>query len=220
MNVTTPLSRVPTSQAPTAAVPTVCVVDDDVSVRESVELLVQSAGWQAKTYVCAMEFLASTRPSGPACLVLDVSLPDMNGLDLQQRLAWDGKNMPIVLVSGHGDVPTTVRAMKAGAVDFVTKPIDGDGLLAAIGHAIERSQAALQSEQSIRELRDREARLSRRERQVMERVVIGRLNKQIAWELEISEITVKAHRGKVMQKMDAKSVPQLVNMCARLSDQR
>jgi FixJ family two-component response regulator len=204
------------SQFTSDATPVVRVIDDDVSVRESLELLIRSAGWQTETFACAMEFLASPRVSGPVCLVLDVSLPDINGLDLQQRLVAAGDNVPIVIVSGWGDVHKTVRAMKAGAIDFVTKPIDEEALLSAIAHGIERSRAALQEEAEMRVLQERHASLSRREREVMERVVVGRLNKQIAYELHISEITVKAHRGRMMQKMQARSVPDLVHMAARL----
>jgi FixJ family two-component response regulator len=204
------------SQIRSDATPVVRVIDDDVSVRESLELLIRSAGWQTEVFSCATEFLASPCVPGPACLVLDVSLPDINGLDLQQCLVHRGDNVPIVMVSGWGDVHKTVRAMKAGAIDFVTKPIDCDALLAAIAHGIERSRAELQKEAEIRVLQERHASLSHREREVMERVVVGRLNKQIAYELHISEITVKAHRGRMMQKMQARSVPDLVRMAAQL----
>jgi FixJ family two-component response regulator len=198
------------------ATPVVRVIDDDVSMRESLELLIRSAGWQTEGFACATEFLAHPRVPGPACLVLDVSLPDINGLDLQERLVTQGDDVPIVMVSDCIDVPTTVRAMKAGALDFMTKPLDDEALLAAIADAIERSRAALHEEAQLRVLRERHASLSRREREVMERVVAGRLNKEIAYELRISEITVKAHRGKMMQKMQARSVPDLVRMAARL----
>lgn len=198
------------------AAPVVCVVDDDASVRESLELLIRGSGWQAESFASATEFLERPRTPGPACLVLDVSLPDVNGLELQQCLATRQCDMPIVMVGGCDDVPTAVRAIKAGAVDFVTKPVDDEAVLAAIGHAIERSRAALQKNAEMRVLRERYAALTRREQEVMERVVVGRLNKQVAWELHISEITVKAHRGKMMQKMQARSVPDLVRMAARL----
>jgi FixJ family two-component response regulator len=199
--------------------PAVYVVDDDVSVRESLELLVGCAGWRAETFASArgfLDFLARPRPPAPGCLVLDVGLPDLNGLELQQRLAGRETHLPIVFITGYGDVPTTVKAMKAGAMEFLTKPFSDDVLLDAIGQAIERSRAALDDEAELRALRDEYASLSRREREVMTRVVAGRLNKQVAAELGISEITVKAHRGQVMRKMHADSVADLVRMAARL----
>jgi FixJ family two-component response regulator len=196
--------------------PVVFVVDDDVSVRESLELLIQSAGWQPETYASAREFLARPRLFAPSCLVLDVSLPDLNGLDLQKRIAADRMDMPIIFITGHGDVPMTVRAMKAGAVEFLTKPFGDEVLLGAIRNAIERSHSALDHEAEIRTLRDCYASLSRREREVMALVVSGRLNKQVGSELGISEITVKAHRGKVMRKMKADSLADLVKMAASL----
>jgi len=194
----------------------VFVVDDDISVRGSLELLIGSAGWQPETFASAQEFLAWPRPCTPSCLVLDVSLPDLNGLDLQERLATDRIEMPIIFITGYGDVPTTVRAMKGGAVEFLTKPFRDDVLLCAIAHALERSRAVLTHEDHMRALRECHASLSRRERQVMTLVVAGRLNKQVGAELGISEITVKAHRSKMMQKMKARSLPDLVNMAARL----
>ena len=197
------------------ALPIVFVVDDDVSVRESLELLIRVAGWQAETFASAQEFLARPRVQRPTCLLLDVGLPDLNGLDLQ-RLVADRVDMPIIFITGRGDVPMTVRAMKAGAVEFLTKPLKDDVLLGAVGQAIERSRAALDREVELRALRDCYASLTRRERQVMELVVSGRLNKQVGGELGISEITVKAHRGKVMQKMKADSLPDLVKMAGRL----
>jgi FixJ family two-component response regulator len=196
--------------------PVVFVVDDDVSVRKSLELLIDSAGWQPETFASAMEFLASPRPLSPSCLVLDVSLPGLNGLDLQERINADRVDMPIIFITGHGDVPMTVRAMRGGAIEFLTKPFRDDVLLGAIGHALERSRTVLGDQVEMRVLRERHASLSRREREVMALVVAGRLNKQIAGELGISEITVKAHRGKMMRKMMARSLPQLVNMAARL----
>ena len=196
--------------------PVVFVVDDDVSVRESLELLIDSAGWQPETFGSAMEFLASPRPLSPSCLVLDVSLPGLNGLDLQERIAADRVDIPIIFITGHGDVPMTVRAMRGGAIDFLTKPFRDDALLRAIGHALERSRTVLRDQAEMRALRERHASLSPREREVMALVVGGRLNKQIAGELGISEITVKAHRGKMTRKMKARSLPQLVNMAARL----
>jgi FixJ family two-component response regulator len=198
------------------ATPIVFVVDDDVSVRESLESLLRSTGWQVETFASAQEFLSRPRALAPSCLVLDVTLPDLNGLDLQKRIAVDRIDMPIIFITGYGDVPMTVRAMKAGAVEFLTKPFVTDELLGAIHNAIERSRAALESEAGMQALRDSYATLSPREREVMALVVSGLLNKQVGGELGISEITVKAHRGKVMQKMKAKSLADLVNMNARL----
>ena len=196
--------------------PMVFVVDDDASVRKSLELLIGSAGWQTETFACAQEFLSCPRVLGPSCLVLDVTLPDINGLELQKRVATDRSDMPIIFITGYGDVPMTVQAMKAGAVEFFTKPLSGDVLLSAIQHAIERSNTALEQEAEMRALRDCYASLSRREREVMALVVSGLLNKQIGSELDISEITVKAHRGNVMRKMKADSLADLVKMAARL----
>ncbi len=198
------------------ATPIVFVVDDDVSVRESLELLIRCAGWQPETFASAQEFLSRPRVLAPSCLVLDVSLPDLNGLDLQKRIAVDRSDMPIIFITGYGDVPMTVQAMKAGAVEFLTKPFGDDVLLNAIRHALERSHTALGHEAEIRALRDCHASLSRREREVMALVVSGLLNKQVGGELGISEITVKAHRGKVMRKMKADSLADLVKMDARL----
>ena len=197
--------------------PIVFVVDDDVSVRESLELLIRCEGWQPETFSSAQEFLDYPRVLIPNCLVLDVSLPGLNGLDLQRLVADERTDMPIIFITGHGDVPMTVQAMKAGAVDFLTKPFNDDVLLSAIRAALERSRVALSLEAEMRKLRDRYASLSQRERQVMALVVSGLLNKQIGGELGISEITVKAHRGKVMQKMKADSLADLVKMAARLS---
>ena len=196
--------------------PIVFVVDDDISVRESLESLIRFAGWQPEIFASAQEFLPRPPVFVPSCLVLDVMLPDLNGLDLQKRIAADRVDTPIIFITGHGDVPMAVRAMKAGAVEFLNKPYSDEMLLSAIQQAIECSDAALHREAKMRSIRDRYASLSPRERQVMALVVRGLLNKQVGGELGISEITVKAHRGKVMQKMKANSLADLVKMAARL----
>jgi FixJ family two-component response regulator len=194
----------------------VFVVDDDASVRDSLESLIRCESWQPETFASAQEFLDYPRALIPHCLVLDVSLPGLNGLDLQRLVAGERTAMPIIFITGYGDVPMTVQAMKAGAVEFLTKPFNDGVLLTAIRGALERSRVALSREAEMRALRDRYASLSPRERQVMALVVSGLLNKQIGGELGISEITVKAHRGKVMQKMKADSLADLVKMAARL----
>lgn len=199
-----------------SAKPIVFIVDDDISVRESLETLIRFVGWQAETFASAEEFLARPRSTTPCCLVLDISLPDLNGLELQKLIAPDRVDMPIIFITGHGDIPMTVQAMKAGAVEFLTKPIDDDSLLSAIRHAIERSSAALGDENEMQALRDRYASLTPREGEVMKLIVTGMLNKQIGLKLDISEITVKAHRGKLMQKMKADSLADLVKMAVRL----
>ena len=194
----------------------VFVVDDDVSVRESLELLIRSAGWEPETFASANEFLSRPRVRTPSCLVLDVSLPGLNGLELQTRVAADRNDMPIIFITGYGDVPMTVRAMKAGAVEFLTKPIDDDVLLRAIRSAIDRSSRALGQAADLEVLRDRYGSLTPREREVMSWVVAGKLNKQVGAELGRSEITIKVHRGKVMHKMHADSLADLVRMAERL----
>ena len=196
--------------------PIVFVVDDDISVRESVELLLRHEGFTVETFISAQDFLGRQRTWAPSCLVLDISLPGLNGLDLQKKIAQDRHDMPIIFVTGHGDVPMTVQAMKAGAVEFLTKPFSDDVLLNAIRNAIERSRLLLERDAEIRELKGRYAHLSSREREVLALVVAGLPNKQVGSDLGISEITVKAHRGSMMRKMKADSLPELVSMATRL----
>jgi FixJ family two-component response regulator len=196
--------------------PIVFVIDDDISVRESLEALIRYEGLQVETFVSAEEFLKRPRAAGPSCLILDVSLPDLNGLALQERLA-DRADMPIIFITGFGDVPMTVQAMKAGAVEFLTKPFADTVLLEAIKGALERSRTAFAQETKVGELRENYASLSSREREVMALVVSGLMNKQVGAQLGISEITVKAHRGSVMRKMKANSLADLVNMAATLN---
>ena len=196
--------------------PIVFVVDDDVSVRESLELLIKFAGWQPETFASAEEFLARARTATPSCLILDVSLPALNGLEVQKLIGADRVDMPIIFITGHGDVPMTVQAMKAGAVEFLTKPFDDEVLLSAIRHAIKRSTSVLDDQAEINALRTSYQSLTPREQDVLRLVVAGMLNKQIGLKLGISEITVKAHRGKVMQKMKADSVADLVKTAVRL----
>ena len=193
----------------------VFVVDDDVSVRESLELLIKSAGWRPETFGSARDFLSHPRPAVPCCLVLDVTLPGVSGLELQKQLA-ERTDMPIIFITGHGDIPMSVQAMKAGAVEFLTKPFENDLLLDAIRSALDHSRAALRLDSEMRLIRDRYESLTPREREVMVLVVSGLLNKQVGGQLGISEITVKAHRGQVMRKMKADSLPDLVTMAARL----
>ena len=194
----------------------VFVVDDDVWVRESLETLIRDEGWQPETFSSAQQFLDRPRASTPSCLVLDISLPGLNGLELQKRVAVERTDMPIIFITGHGDIPMSVGAMKAGAVEFLTKPFNDEVLLTAIRQALERSRLALAQEAEMQELRDRYASLTPREMQVMALVVSGLLNKQVGGELGISEKTVKAHRGQVMQKMKANSVADLVKMAEKL----
>jgi FixJ family two-component response regulator len=196
--------------------PIVYVLDDDISVREALEALIRESGWRPWVFDSAKEFLSHPRPSTPSCLVLDVSLPDLSGLDVQQQLAADRSDMPIIFITGYGDVPMTVRAMKAGAVEFLTKPFGDETLLNTIRDAIQQSTATLSEVAELQDLRGRHASLSTREREVMALVVTGLLNKQVGGELGISEITVKAHRGKVMRKMGATSLADLVNIAAKL----
>jgi FixJ family two-component response regulator len=197
-------------------VPIVFVVDDDISVRESLELLIRNAGWRPELFETAQDFLSRQRVVVPNCLVLDVTLPGLNGIDLQKQVARERTDMPIIFITGHGDIPMTVQAMKGGAVEFLTKPFGEEALLSAIRLALERSRTALDLETQLQGLRGCYASLSRREREVMALVVRGLLNKQVGFELGISEITVKAHRGQVMRKMNAGSFADLVNIAAKL----
>jgi FixJ family two-component response regulator len=213
MDATNRPSRLPVTAA---TVPIVFVVDDDVSVRESLELLIRTQGWHAVLFESAQEFLGRAPTSVPACLILDVNLPDLSGLDLQQRVNGEMSSTPIIFITGYGDIPTSVRAMKAGAAEFLTKPFDDSVMIGAIRSALLRSQAAVEQDNVRRRLQDRFASLSKREREVMTLVVRGLMNKQVGGELDISEITVKAHRGRVMEKMHAATFVDLVNMAGKL----
>lgn len=194
----------------------VFVVDDDVSVRESLELLIADAGWRVELFASAGEFLARPRPSGASCLILDVNLPDLSGLEVQRRIATNHSATPIIFITGYGDIPMTVQAMKAGAVEFLTKPYTSEVLLSAVRGALERSRAFLEEQAALEAIRVRHGSLTPREKEVMALVVRGQLNKQTGGQLGISEITVKAHRGRVMRKMRARSLAELVKIAARL----
>jgi FixJ family two-component response regulator len=220
MNLTRALGHEVGSLPMSTATPIVFIIDDDVSVRESLELLVRCEGWQPETFESAQAFLDRPRSLVSSCLVLDISLPGLDGLELQKRVAAERTDMPIIFITGHGDIPTTVRAMKAGAVEFLTKPFSDEILLSAIRQALQRSRLALSQEAEMQELRNCYASLTPREQQVMALVVSGLLNKQIGGELGISEITVKAHRGQVMHKMKADSLAALVGMAAKLRGAR
>jgi FixJ family two-component response regulator len=212
------VGSLPMSASASASI--VFIVDDDISVRESLELLIRNEGLHPETFASAQEFLARPKTLIPSCLVLDISLPGLNGLELQKRVAVERRDMPIIFITGYGDVPKTVQAMKAGAVEFLTKPFNDEVLLSAIRQALERSCLALAYSSEMQQLQGHYASLTPRERQVMALVVSGLLNKQIGGELGISEITVKAHRGQVMQKMKANSLADLVKMAAKLGSGR
>jgi FixJ family two-component response regulator len=216
MNTAAALIDKPSLQVAWSAIPVVFIVDPDISLREALDRLIRGAGWRTVTFGMAQEFLAHPPVMVPSCLVLDVSLPDINGLELQRLIASERIHTPIIFATGHGDVPMTVQAMKAGAVEFLTKPLSDTTLLDVIRYALERSRASLSQEAKTQVLRDRYASLTPREREVLASIIGGRLNKQIGAELRISEFTVKAHRGKMMQKMQADSLVALVRMAAKL----
>ena len=207
------VSRLPPKPA---ATPIVFVVDDDISVRESLELLIRNEGWQPTLFESARDFLARTPTSAPSCLILDVNLPDLSGLDLQQRITGESAAMPIIFITGYGDIPTSVQAMKAGAAEFLTKPFDAGVLIEAIRGALRRSRKTLEKGLERSQLQKRFESLSKRERQVMTLVVRGLMNKQVGSTLDISETTVKAHRGRVMEKMQAATFVDLLDMAAEL----
>jgi FixJ family two-component response regulator len=200
--------------------PVVYIVDDDISVREALEALIQQTGWRPLAFASAQEFRSHPRVPSPSCLILDVTLPDLNGLELQREIAADQPDMPIIFITGYGDVPTSVRAMKAGAIEFLTKPFADEDLLSAVRSALDRSAIAMHAVAESQVLQERYASLSAREREVMRLVVSGLMNKQVGGELGISEITVKAHRGRVMLKMKARSFADLVKIAAKLGLQK
>ena len=206
-----------TTSRPSTSTPIVFVVDDDESVRDSLELLIEAAGWRAETFASAQEFLTRPRSSVPSCVIVDVTLSDRNGLELQKRVAADRPDMPIIFISEHCDVRLSVQAMKAGAVEFLTKPFSDDVMSQAIEHALERSRLALEREAKVLALRESYESLTPREKQVYERVISGKLNKQIAYELSTTERTIKAHRHNVMAKLQARSVLELVWMSERVT---